>query len=60
VDELKALLREPDVVVVDLRIDKHWKRSDSKIAGAVRKDPDKVDSWMHEIGRDKRVVTYCA
>jgi hypothetical protein len=31
-----------------------------KIKGAVREEPDKIDSWMGKYGNDKTLVFYCA
>ncbi|MFO7803676.1 MAG: hypothetical protein R6V55_15440 [Desulfovermiculus sp.] len=59
-DKLKAMLDEHDVVIIDLRIDEHWDQSDNKIAGAIRRDPDRIDSWKGEIAKNRTVVTYCA
>jgi hypothetical protein len=60
VHTLRKMLGEPDLLVLDLRIDRHWDRSEAKIAGAVRRDPDKVEAWKHRIDKGTRVVTYCA
>ena len=40
-EELKSLLGNPGIVVVDVRIADDWKRSDSKIKGAIRENPEK-------------------
>jgi hypothetical protein len=60
VDRLRAILDKPDVVIIDLRIETDWQRSDHKIPGAIRKDPNTVDSWADSVDKDSRVVTYCA
>jgi hypothetical protein len=39
-EELKSLLGNPGIIVVDVRIADDWKRSDSKIKGAIREDPE--------------------
>jgi predicted sulfurtransferase len=59
-EELKAMLGNPDVVVVDVRAGSDWRASTMKIKGAVREEPDKIDSWMSKYGRDKTLVFYCA
>jgi hypothetical protein len=39
-EELKVLLGNPGIVVVDLRIADDWKRSNSKIKGAIHGNPE--------------------
>ncbi len=57
-DELKGLLGNPDVVVLDVRFDGNL--APSRIAGAVHEDPEKVDSWAGNYARGKRIVLYCS
>jgi len=57
-DELKSLLGNPDVVVLDVRFDGNL--APSRIAGAVHEDPEKVDSWAGKYARGKRIVLYCS
>ena len=57
-DELKGLLGNPDVVVLDVRFDGNL--APSRIAGAVHEDPEKVDSWAGKYARGKRIVLYCS
>jgi len=57
-DELKSLLGNPDVVVLDVRFDGNL--APSRIAGAVHEEPDKVDSWAGKYARGKRIVLYCS
>jgi hypothetical protein len=57
-DELKGLLGNPDVVVLDVRFD--GTLAPSRIAGAVHEDPEKVDSWAGKYARGKRIVLYCS
>ena len=59
-DELKAMLGNPDLVILDVRAKKDWKDSDSKIQGAIREDPDSVKSWTGKYTKDKTFVLYCA
>jgi rhodanese-related sulfurtransferase len=59
-DELKAMLGNPDLVILDVRAKKDWKDSDSKIQGAIREDPDSVKSWAEKYSKDKTFVLYCA
>jgi len=59
-DELKAMLGNPDLVILDVRAKKDWKESDAKIQGAIREDPDSVKSWAGKYTKDKTFVLYCA
>jgi rhodanese-related sulfurtransferase len=60
-EELKALLHDPSLVIIDVRTDWSWKESDSKIKGAVREDPlADVNTWAPKYSKEKRIVLYCA
>jgi hypothetical protein len=58
---LRAMLDDPDVVVIDVRHVQDWNSSSSKIKGAVREDPEKdVKSWGEKYPKDKTFVFYCS
>ena len=59
-DELKAMLDNPDFVILDVRAQSDWKGDDSKIKGAIREDPESVKSWAEKYSKDKTFVLYCA
>ena len=60
-EELKSLLGNPKVIVLDVRITDDWKESDSKIKGALREDPEKdYRTWASKYPKDKTLVFYCA
>ena len=59
-EELKQRLGDPDLIVVDVRIDTSWKDSTSKIKGAVREDPTDVQSWYKKYPKNKTLVFYCS
>jgi hypothetical protein len=59
-EELRAKLDSPDVVIVDMRLGKDWKASEEKIKGAIRMDPDAVESLAAKYPKDKTLVLYCA
>jgi len=59
-DELKALLGNPDLVIVDVRSGGDWTDADSKIQGAIREEPDQINSWANKYSKDKILVLYCA
>ena len=57
-EDLKELLGKPDVVIVDVRTGSDWNDSSVKVKGAVREEPDKVDSWIEKYPKDKTLVFY--
>jgi hypothetical protein len=57
-EELKSMLGNPEVIVVDVRISDDWKKSEWKIKGAVREDPEKFKSWAINYSKDKTFVFY--
>jgi hypothetical protein len=59
-DELKGMLGSPDLVIIDVRSGPDWKDSDSKIKGAIREDPEALQSWANKYPKDKTIVLYCA
>jgi hypothetical protein len=59
-EQLKGLLGNPDVTVVDVRSINGWNRSDSKLPGAVREDPTDPVSWASKYKKDQALVLYCA
>jgi rhodanese-related sulfurtransferase len=59
-EELKAKLGSPDLVLIDVRTGSDWEKSDVKITGALRMDPENVDTWVGTLSKDKEVVLYCA
>jgi hypothetical protein len=59
-DELKAVLGNPDLVILDVRASSDWTASDLKIKEAVREEPRDVESWANKYSKDKTLVLYCA
>ena len=59
-DKLKAILGNPDLLIIDVRYGKDWTDSDLKIRGAIREDPKAFDSWASKYPKDKTLVFYCA
>jgi predicted sulfurtransferase len=59
-EELKSRLSDKNIVLIDVRTDRDWTRSDSKIKGAVREDPVNVATWAKKYPKDKTIVLYCA
>jgi hypothetical protein len=59
-EEMKSLLGSPDVAFIDVRYGRDWTDSHLKIKGAIREDPDKVESWFNKYPKDKIIILYCA
>ena len=60
-EQLKEMLGQPEVIVLDVRAAGDWGKAQRKIQGAVREDPDKATkTWAEKYGKDKTIVLYCA
>ncbi len=59
-EELKAMLGDPSVAVIDVRKDDDWNSSHTKVKGAVRESADKVSAWASNYPKDRTLVLYCA
>lgn len=57
-EELKGMLGQPNVVVLDVRTEYDWNSSGEKIKGAVRENPKEVESWAGRYPKDKTMVLY--
>jgi rhodanese-related sulfurtransferase len=60
VDELKARLDDPSLIILDVRRDKDWASSDLKIRYAIYADPKSYDEWGAAYPRHQPIVLYCA
>ena len=59
-DELRSMLGSADLVVIDVRTEKEWKKSDKKIIGSTWKDAEEVNAWADKYPKDKTIVLYCS
>ena len=59
-DTLKSWLSDPQVVLLDVRAPQDWQKSDKKIKGAQRRDPEAVKTWGPTLPKDKKIVLYCS
>ena len=59
-DQLKSMLGNPDLTIIDVRYGLDWTESDMKIQGAVREDPVNVKSWADKYAKNRLIVLYCA
>jgi hypothetical protein len=58
-EELRTRLGSPDLVIIDVRIERDWKSSPLKIKGAVWEDFLDVDAWANKYPKNKTIVLYC-
>ena len=59
-EELQAMLGSPGLVLLDARADRDWEKSDIKIVGSIRVDPNEVNSWAGDYGKNQKIILYCA
>ena len=59
-EELKAMIGNPELVILDVRSGRDWNSSESKIINAVREEPRQADSWADKYDKSKTFVLYCA
>ena len=59
-EELRTMLGDPNVIIVDVRIDDEWRASEKKIQGANWKNPEEFGSWLKQYPKDKTLVFYCS
>ncbi len=59
-EALKAITSSPDVIIIDVRYGRDWTDSDFKIKGAIREDPETIESWANKYPKDKTLIFYCA
>lgn len=58
-EELKSLLGTPELILLDVRTARDWKKADAKIKDALREDPNDVSSWSLRYPKEKTIVLYC-
>jgi hypothetical protein len=58
VHQVKQLLNNSDVIIIDVRKYRNWWRSSKKILSAVRENPSKVDQWALKYPKDKSLIFY--
>ena len=58
-ESLMEMLDDPMLVIVDVRLKRHWESSNRKIKGAVRENSEDVEAWMNQYDTEKNLVFYC-
>ncbi len=59
-EELRTMLGNPNVLILDVRIEGEWRASEKKIQGAIRENPEEVKLWLDKYPKDKTLVFYCS
>jgi len=59
-EELKPIMGNADVAIIDVRRGRDWTSSEFKIKGAVYGDPKKITEWNKQFTKDTKLVLYCA
>ena len=59
-EQLKSMIEDPNVIVIDVRQDNDWAESNAKIKGAVRENPAQPTAWMNKYPKEKTLVFYCS
>jgi len=57
-EQVRAMLANPDVVILDCRPAEQWRFSAQKLPGAVHEDPTKVEAWAGKYSKDKTYIIY--
>ena len=57
-EELKPIMENADVAIIDVRKGRDWTSSEFKIKGAVYGDPSKIADWTSQFKKDKKMVLY--
>ncbi len=59
-EEVREMLDNPDLIIIDVRSGRGWENSELRIKGALREDPGNVNSWIFKHPKEKTLVLYCA
>lgn len=59
-EQLKGMMGDSDLIILDARSGRDWKSSEFKIKSAVRANPYDFDTWKSTHAKDKTLVLYCA
>ena len=58
-EELKPMLGNPDVIIIDIRVKRCWQKSKVKIPGAFRENIfGDIKSWEDKYPKEKTLVLY--
>ena len=57
-EELKSMLGDESVIILDVRMEDQWEASPQKIPGAIHENAMDAKSWAHKYPKDKTIVLY--
>ncbi len=57
-EQLKSMMGNPDVIILDVRPEQQWRASGLKIRGAIHENLKEIQSWAHNYPKDKILVLY--
>ena len=58
VHQVKKMLHNSDVTIIDVRRHRNWWRSTQKILTSVRENPSDPDKWAVNYPKDKSLIFY--
>lgn len=58
-EELHKIINQPGMTLIDVRYIKNWRKSDKKIKGAIRENPNELSSWIGKYAKDQKIILYC-
>ena len=58
--ELKEIINNENIIILDVRQNGDWEASDSKILHALRAAPGEFNSWFKKYPKDKKLMLYCS
>jgi rhodanese-related sulfurtransferase len=58
IHELRSMMGDSGVIIVDVRPEQQWKASEFKIISAVHENPNAVKSWAERYQKDKTLILY--
>jgi rhodanese-related sulfurtransferase len=55
----EEFITKNNFVVLDVRRDDDYQKSEEIIPGSTWKDPTKIDQWIESIPKNEKIVIYC-
>ncbi len=59
-DQLKSVLSDSNLTILDVRTGSDWETSEYKIKGAHRAAPEDFDAWSDKYNKNGHYVLYCS
>lgn len=57
-EEVRDLMVQPDVVLLDTRPEEEWRSGDFKLPGAVHENPLEFASWASKYSKEQMLIMY--